>query len=68
MGLLSKIKERFNKNIPKKVFLLVSWDNATPQVLKHSTNSNTLYKLLDFDKHQDVLTLEEYETIVQNQN
>ena len=68
MNLLKKIKERFSTKTQKKVFLLVSFKEAVPQILRRSTKSNILYRMLDFNQSQDVLTLEEYETIVQNQN
>ena len=66
LKLLKKIKEKLNKNVTHKVFLLVSWNDTVPQIIKRSTNSNLLYKLLDFDKNQEVLTAEEYQELINN--
>lgn len=63
MSVFNKIKELFKKRVKQKLFLLVRWENHEPKIIKSSNNSNMLYRMLDFDKGEDVLTKEEYESL-----
>lgn len=63
MSVFSKIKSLFKKQVEQKLFLLVRWENHEPKIITSSNNSNMLYRMLDFDKGEDVLTKEEYESL-----
>lgn len=63
MSIFNKIKSLFKKQVEQKLFLLVRWENHEPKIITSSNNSNMLYRMLDFDKGEDVLTKEEYESL-----
>lgn len=61
MGIFKKLFKRKEQPV---IFLLISWNSVVPEIIKKSTNSTILYKMMELDKPQEVITLKEYEEII----